>query len=82
MQVSETEIADGMLMLITIRWPFKAVPQLAARDSSLQFDSSYPGYFAGTGGLVMFSDMLTEMYKLAEGAFQSRALTSRFTKTF
>lgn len=30
---------------------------------------------------MMFSDMLNEMYELAEGAFQSRVLTSKFTKT-
>jgi len=35
MLVSETETADGMLMLITIRCPVRAVPHLATRDSSL-----------------------------------------------
>lgn len=74
MLVSET--TDGILRLMSLTCPVRAVPQLATTDSILHLGGSYPGYFGDRDGLMMFS----EMYKPAGGAFQSRALTSKFTK--
>lgn len=66
MQVSETETADGILTLIALGCPVRAVPQLGTRDASLS-PLVVPALGAGTGG----SMMLSEMYELPQGAFLS-----------